>query len=66
MYSGLLLMLLGTVLWYGSWVGGVLFVASLVGTWLKLCREERLLTEHFGASYLRYKERVKALVPFIL
>jgi len=66
MYSGLLLMLLGTVLWYGSWIGGILFIACLVGTWLKLRREERLLTAHFGTSYLRYKERVKALVPFIL
>ena len=65
MYSGLVLMLLGTVLWYGSWIGGILFIACLIGTWLKLRREERLLTAHFGTSYLRYKERVKALVPFI-
>ena len=66
MYSGLLLMLLGTVLWYGRWIGGILFIACLIGTWLKLRREERLLTGHFGTSYLKYKERVKALVPFIL
>jgi protein-S-isoprenylcysteine O-methyltransferase Ste14 len=66
MYSGLLLMLLGTVIWYGSWVGGIYFSACLIGTWLKLREEERLLTAHFGMSYLKYKERVKALIPFIL
>jgi protein-S-isoprenylcysteine O-methyltransferase Ste14 len=65
MYSGLVLMLLGTVIWYGRWVGAIVFVASLVGTWLKLRAEERLLIGHFGTSYLKYKERVKALIPFI-
>lgn len=66
MYSGLLLMLLGAVIWYGSWIGAIVFVASLLGSWLKLRREERLLAEHFGTSYLTYKERVKALIPFVL
>jgi len=66
LYSGLVLMFLGTVLWYGSWIGGILFVACLIGTWLKLREEERLLTGHFGTRYLEYKQRVKALIPFIL
>jgi protein-S-isoprenylcysteine O-methyltransferase Ste14 len=66
MYSGLILMLLGAVIWYGSWVGGTIFIVCLIGTWLKLRQEERLLTEHFGMSYLKYKERVKALIPFLL
>jgi protein-S-isoprenylcysteine O-methyltransferase Ste14 len=66
MYSGLILMLLGAVIWYGNWVGGTVFIVCLIGTWLKLRQEERLLTEHFGKSYLRYKERVKALIPFLL
>jgi protein-S-isoprenylcysteine O-methyltransferase Ste14 len=66
MYSGLVLMLLGAVLWQGSWLGGAFFIICLVGTWLKLRQEERLLTEHFGESYLKYKARVKALIPFLL
>jgi protein-S-isoprenylcysteine O-methyltransferase Ste14 len=66
MYSGLLLMLLGAVIWFGSWIGVIVFVVSFLGTWLKLRQEERLLTEHFGTSYLTYKERVKALIPFVL
>jgi len=66
MYSGLCLMLLGTVLWCGNTAGYLLFFASLLGVWFKLRQEEKILTRHFGESYLSYKARVKALIPFIL
>jgi protein-S-isoprenylcysteine O-methyltransferase Ste14 len=65
-YSGLILMLLGSVVWLGNVYGLIFFAACLVGTWVKLRHEERLLTRHFGASYTRYKERVKALIPYVL
>ena len=32
-----------------------------IGIWPKFRKEERLLTEPFGMSYLKCKERVKAL-----
>ncbi|MGO9953455.1 MAG: methyltransferase family protein [Dissulfurispiraceae bacterium] len=66
MYSGLLLMFLGTVIWYATVAGIAIFVASLLGTWFKLRQEEKLLTKHFGECYLNYKARVKALIPFVL
>ena len=66
MYSGLISMFLGTVAWYGTGLGIILFIASLLGTWFKLRQEERILTGHFGAAYSSYKERVKALIPFVL
>lgn len=66
MYTGLLLMLLGAVIWYGTWIGLVFFIACFFGTWLKLRQEEKILIEHFGESYVSYKMRVKALIPFAL
>jgi protein-S-isoprenylcysteine O-methyltransferase Ste14 len=66
MYSGLILMSLGTVIWYGAGLGFIWFAACLVGTWFKLGQEEKILTRHFGAAYSNYKGRVKALIPFLL
>jgi protein-S-isoprenylcysteine O-methyltransferase Ste14 len=66
MYSGLIIMLLGTVMWFGTATGLVFFLACFAGTWLKLRQEEILLTRHFGALYPRYQARVKALIPFVL
>jgi protein-S-isoprenylcysteine O-methyltransferase Ste14 len=66
MYTGLLSMLLGAVIWYGTATGFVCFIACFLGTWLKLREEERLLTVHFGESYMTYKTRVKAIIPFLL
>jgi protein-S-isoprenylcysteine O-methyltransferase Ste14 len=66
MYSGLILMFLGTVIWYGTGLGLIFFVACLLGTWFKLRSEEKILTRHFGAAYASYRERVKALIPFVL
>ena len=66
MYSGLCLMFLGTVIWYGAGFGFILFVAGLLGTWFKLRQEETILTSHFGAAYSSYKQQVKALIPFVL
>ncbi len=66
MYSGLTLMLLGTVIWYGAGLGFIIFFACLPATWFKLSQEEKILTRHFGAAYSNYKRRVKALIPFLL
>jgi len=66
MYSGLSLMSLGTVIWCGNKAGYLLFFVSLLGAWFKLRWEEKILTRHFGESYLRYQARVKALIPYLL
>jgi protein-S-isoprenylcysteine O-methyltransferase Ste14 len=63
-YSGLLLMILGTAMLVGE-VGG--FVALLVcfcGFWIKLRQEEALLTNRLP-GYSEYKAHTKALVPFL-
>jgi protein-S-isoprenylcysteine O-methyltransferase Ste14 len=66
-YSGVLLMILGSVMLWGRLIALLLFVLAFTALWIKLRREERLLTTYLSAAYLRYKSRVKsALVPFVL
>ena len=65
-YSGLLLAALGTAIAGREFRGlvGVGFVFA--GFWAKLRLEERFMTEQFGAEYTRYKQEVRALIPFAL
>lgn len=65
-YTGLLVMGLGTAIASGrlhGWLG--MFVVGL-GFWTKLKQEERLLLRHFPGQYSAYQKQVKALVPFVL
>jgi len=65
MYSGIILMLLGVLLWYGrmSWLLVFLFV--FVGLYLKSRSEEELLERTFP-RYAGYRKRTKALIPFVV
>jgi protein-S-isoprenylcysteine O-methyltransferase Ste14 len=65
-YTGLLLMGLGTAVGQTRAGGlvGVLF--WFAGFWIKLRQEEELMTRHFPSEYPAYKSRVKALIPFVL
>ena len=66
-YSGVLLMLLGTALVSGRLVGLLLFVVAFACLIVKARLEERLLSEHFPVEYASYKARVKrTLVPWLL
>jgi protein-S-isoprenylcysteine O-methyltransferase Ste14 len=65
-YTGILLMCLGTVISAGRihcWLGVVIIFA---GFWIKLNQEESLLLRHFPGDYPSYRSRVKALVPFVI
>lgn len=65
-YTGLLLMCLGTAIVRGhlsSWVG---FLMQCTGFWIKLHQEESLMLRHFPGEYAAYRSRVKALFPFII
>jgi len=65
-YTGLLLMCLGSAIDIGQlrgWLGlGLVFL----GFWVKLRQEETLLLRHFPDTYPAYRKEVKALAPFIL
>jgi len=65
-YTGLLIMALGTAVAAGQlrcWLG---MVVVGIGFWIKLKQEERLMLRHFPNQYPAYQKRVKALVPFII
>ena len=65
-YTGLLMMTLGTAGASGrihSWLGAVLM---FTGFWIKLKGEEELMLRHFPDQYPAYRREVKAIVPFIL
>jgi protein-S-isoprenylcysteine O-methyltransferase Ste14 len=66
-YSGVLLMLLGTMLLWGRLVGVVAFVAIMVGLSVKASLEERLLMKHFPDAYAGYRRQVRAaIIPFVI
>lgn len=64
-YSGLILIVLGTSLY----INGILFfiftIIFFFGAYYKGYKEEKILINHFGDEYLIYKKKVKALIPFL-
>ena len=65
-YSGLLLLFLGNALMVGDWRGLLAVAIVAASFWRKLRVEEAWLTQRFGASYLEYMGRTRALVPGLL
>lgn len=65
-YTGLLVMCLGTAVEIGQmrcWLG---LIVVFVGFWIKLSQEEQLLLRHFPDEYPLYRKQVKALVPWLI
>src|SRR5215217_419701 len=65
-YTGILLMILATALYVGTPSAGIGFVIIVLGLWFKLRAEEELLTKHFPKEYSAYKDRTKALIPYVV
>ncbi len=65
-YTGILLALFGTALAVGEWRALTGVVLAGAAFWLKLKIEETVMRRQFGETYVRYAERVPALVPFLL
>jgi len=65
-YTGLLLMFLGTVVAIGTKGGIIGFVFLFISCWFKLHSEERLMIKRFPDAYQEYARRVKRLIPFFL
>lgn len=64
-YTGVLLGLLGTAMAMGP-IRGLLGVGvAALALWIKSRREEVFMSEQFGADYAQYKQKVKALIPFV-
>jgi|SRR5579871_1544185 len=65
-YSGFLLALLGTALAVGEVRCLVGLVLAFAAWWTKSRLEEPFMERQFGAEYIAYKQRVKALIPLVL
>jgi protein-S-isoprenylcysteine O-methyltransferase Ste14 len=65
-YTGLLLMCLGTAIEIGKLRGAISLVLVGLGFWIKSRQEERLLRRHFPDAYPVYQQEVKALFPFVI
>jgi protein-S-isoprenylcysteine O-methyltransferase Ste14 len=65
-YTGLLVMCLGTAIVIGQVRGAISLLLVGVGFWIKLRQEESLLLRHFPEAYPTYQREVKALVPFVI
>ena len=64
-YTGVLLMGLGSALFLGTISAFLGFLFLLGFFWFKTRREEKLLTKHFPKEYPAYKNHTKALIPFV-
>jgi protein-S-isoprenylcysteine O-methyltransferase Ste14 len=65
-YSGFLLLFLGSAVMVGDWRGLVAVAIVFVSFWRKLRLEERWLAEHFGDSYRADQAQSRALIPGLL
>jgi protein-S-isoprenylcysteine O-methyltransferase Ste14 len=64
-YTSILIMDVGTALCVGdlaAWVGALCMGC---GFCIKLRQEEVVMMRHFSTTYPAYKQRVKALIPFV-
>lgn len=65
-YTGLLVMCLGSAIEISRLRCFLSLVAVGIGFWIKLKQEERLLLRHFPNEYPAYQKQVKAIVPFVV
>ena len=64
-YTGHLLMGLGTAIASGLLIAFVGVISFVIGFWVKLRQEECLLLRGFPDEYPAYQSRVKALIPYL-
>lgn len=65
-YTGLLVMCLGTAVHSTAVRTWLALVIMFSGFWIKLRQEEKLLIRHFPDTYLAYQKEVKALIPYVI
>ncbi|MEO6902346.1 MAG: isoprenylcysteine carboxylmethyltransferase family protein [Bacteroidia bacterium] len=65
-YTGILLLFIGNTLIVGDYRGIIAVLLIFISFWFKLHKEEKLLNDTFGNQFIAYKNRTKALIPFIL
>ncbi len=64
-YSGILTLVFGTALSFGTLGACIGFLIIGITIWLKVRGEEVILMKHFSEEYLSYKKRTRSLIPFV-
>jgi len=65
-YTGLLLLFIGNAMIVGDYRAIIAVLIVFISLWLKLKKEEKLLTKTFGMEYTEYKNQTRALIPYLL
>lgn len=65
-YTGLLLLFLGSALMVGDWRGLLAVAIAFASFWFKLKKEEAWMIERFGDVYRDYRGKTRALLPGLL
>lgn len=64
-YTGITFAVAGSVI-FGGDIGSLLVIPAIFSALIpKMMIEERFMTEQFGSEYTDYRQRTKALVPFL-
>lgn len=64
-YSGVLLMILGSAITLASPIAILILLAVLVTYIFKINDEEKLLSKYFAKEYIKYKKHTKVLIPYV-
>lgn len=65
LYAGGLLMAVGFVVFFSSKAGAIALIPLAFAGLYRIRVEEDFLAWKFGSDYIKYKERVKGLVPYL-
>ncbi len=65
-YAGFLLAMAGTALVIGEVRAALGVAVALLAFLVKSSREEQFMREQFNGEYVRYSQRVRRLIPFVL
>ena len=65
-YTGFLLLIVGTLMGGGKVSDLLILGLACAAGWVKVRIEESLMMRQFPEAYAAYRERTKALIPFIL
>jgi protein-S-isoprenylcysteine O-methyltransferase Ste14 len=65
-YTGILIMLVGTIIVLGHVAGIIGLPLVFWSFWIKLRYEERLMSEKFPEQYAAYQQLTKCIIPFVL
>jgi protein-S-isoprenylcysteine O-methyltransferase Ste14 len=64
-YTSMILMSIGTILYYGSLFVSIFLIILAVNFILRIRKEEEIMIKLFGEKYTDYMKRTKRLIPLI-